>query len=30
MKLRSRCFPLEYYPGEVLTEAQARENWEMF
>ena len=24
MKLRSRCFPLEYYPGEVLTEVEAR------
>lgn len=24
MKLRSRCFTLEYYPGEVLTEVEAR------
>ena len=24
MKLRSRCFPLEYYPGEILTEVEAR------
>lgn len=26
MKMRSRCFPLEYYPGEILTEAQAKRN----
>jgi hypothetical protein len=24
MKLKSRCFRLEYYPGEVLTEVEAR------
>ena len=24
MKMRSRCFPLEYYPGEILTEVEAR------
>jgi hypothetical protein len=24
MNLRSRCFPLEYYPGEILTEVEAR------
>jgi len=24
MNLRSRCFPLEYYPGEIFTEVEAR------
>jgi len=24
MRLKSRCFPLEYYPGEILTEVEAR------
>lgn len=25
-KLRSRCFPIEYYSGKILTEVEARRN----
>jgi len=28
-QVRGRCFPLEYYPGEVLTDAEARRNRKM-
>jgi hypothetical protein len=26
MNMRSRCFPLKYYPGEILPEVEARRN----
>ena len=30
MKKKGKDFPLEYYPGEILTERQARINRKMF
>lgn len=30
MPIKSRGFPLEYYPGEILTEREARINRKIF
>jgi hypothetical protein len=30
MKRKGRGFPLEYYPGEILTDTEARKNRKLF